>query len=520
MSEVRTRIAPSPTGGLHIGHMRTILFDYALAKKSGGKFVIRIEDTDQNRYVEGAVDKLLDVITDYGITWDEGPRVGGEYAPYVQSERLDLYKKYAEQLVDQDDAYYCFMNEEETKALQEESRLANKKLRSPYRNSSKEEVEKLIAEGREYVIRLKVKEGEELQFEDAALGIVKFNTNEVDDQVLLKSDGFPTYHLAVVIDDYLMKITHVLRGNDWLPSTPKHILLYKAFGWDIPVICHLPNLKEKDSGKKLSKRYGAVFASQFLLMGYLPEALNNFLMLLGWSSPEARVHGEKERELFTLQEFTELFSLDRVQKTALVSFDRDKLKWFNQQYVKALESEVLADKFLNWIEKFFLKASIEDLNTVFLKDDITDAHIQNALKLVEVIRNEDKAELTKKLSLLKDRAINFWDILLSLGFFYNAPEYVNWNITQVESFQDKINLMLDKTKVIFENMDVDSKNWDQQKWVEGMKNISSEFGLKTGDSFMILRLATVGSPYSPPLFEALQILGRDEVLNRLNNSYN
>lgn len=520
MSEVRTRIAPSPTGGLHIGHMRTILFDYALAKKSGGNFIIRIEDTDQNRYVEGAVDKLLDVITDYGITWDEGPRKGGEYEPYVQSERLELYKKYAEQLVQQGNAYYCFLNEEDTKKYQDEARLANRKFRSPYRDSSEEEIKKLLDEGKDYVIRLKVNEGEELEFKDEVLGVVKFNTSEVDDQVLLKSDGFPTYHLAVVVDDYLMKITHVLRGNDWLPSTPKHILLYRAFGWELPKFCHLPNLKEKDSGKKLSKRYGAVFASQFLLMGYLPEALNNFLMLLGWSSPEERIHGEKERELFTLQEFVELFSIDRIQKTALVSFDRDKLKWFNQQYLKNLNIEDVSDRFTNWMEKFLLKSTQEDLKSVFINENFNEENLKSSLNLAEIISKENKEDLSKILMLVKDRAINFWDMLSSLSFFYSSPENIDWNIPQVSNFHDHIKPILDKIKNVFENISDNSSEWDQVKWVEEMKSISSEFNLKGGDSFMVLRIATVGSPYSPPLFEALQILGKEEVLKRIENSNN
>ncbi|CAG1020099.1 partial glutamyl-tRNA synthetase, partial [Patescibacteria group bacterium] len=231
----RTRIAPSPTGlGLHIGHIRTMLYDYALAKNTNGQFIVRIEDTDQNRYVEGAVENILKTIKDYGLNYDEGPIVEGPYTPYVQSQRLEIYKKYALELIQKGYAYYCFLTPEETEELQKQARLENKKLRSPYRNTSLEEANTLIEQGKEHVVRLKVPEDGEIIFEDAILGRLKFNSNEVDDQILLKTDGFPTYHLAVVIDDYLMKITHVLRGNDWLSSTPKHILLYRYLGWELP----------------------------------------------------------------------------------------------------------------------------------------------------------------------------------------------------------------------------------------------------------------------------------------------
>ncbi len=276
---VRTRMAPSPTGEYHIGHIRTVLFNYAFAKAFKGKFIIRIEDTDRERFVEGAVDRILDVIKDYGLGWDEGPRIGGEFAPYVQSERLDLYKKYAIQLVNSGHAYYCFCTPERLDVLrkeQQEQKMPVTKYDKHCSHLSKDEISTRLTKGEQYVIRLKVPENTQIDFHDEVLGDLSINSNDIDDTVLLKSDGYPTYHLAVVIDDHLMHISHVMRGIDWLPSTPKHVLLYRAFGWESPKLIHLPNLKEKGDNKKLSKRFGSVFAISFLEEGYLPEALINF----------------------------------------------------------------------------------------------------------------------------------------------------------------------------------------------------------------------------------------------------
>lgn len=492
----RTRIAPSPTGDLHIGHLRTILFNYALAKQGGGHFVVRIEDTDRERFVEGAMDRTLDVISAYGLSWDEGPRIGGDFGPYIQSERLEYYKRYAEQLVEQGMAYYCFLTEEETKALQENLRLEGKKLRSPYRDASQEEITRLMGENKPYVIRLKVPEGQDITFEDAILGTITYNTNELDDQILIKSDGFPTYHMGVVVDDHLMEITHVLRGNDWLPSTPKHILLYKAFGWELPVFAHLPNLKEKGENKKLSKRYGAVFAVQFLQDGYLPEAVLNFLMLLGWSSPEERVHGEAERELFTLDDFVKLFALDRVQKSALISFDREKLIWFNKAYMKSKSDVEVTELFYNWLSNY---AVDRELLAVFESD-----YQSGALKA--------------KVALVKERSETLVELAANLRFFYTQPEQINWEIKQVDSFRPVLQQVLSAIAEVIGELDDLSASWKQESWVEQMRNINTTYSLKGGDSFMALRIAVVGFPFSPPLFETLQLLGKEEVLRRLKTA--
>jgi glutamyl-tRNA synthetase len=328
--KIRTRLAPSPTGEIHVGSMRTLLYDYALAKQSGGELVLRIEDTDQERYVEGAVERMLKVIKDYGLSWDEGPEVGGPDEPYFQSQRLDIYKKYALELVEKGSAYYCFCSEERLEKLREEQRAQKSPVTKYDRyclTLTKEEIEKNLKDGVPYVIRLKVPNDREIEVEDLVLGKLKFPSNDIDDQVLMKSDGFPTYHLGVVVDDHLMKITHILRGREWLPSTPKHVLLFEAFGWTPPKFVHLPLLREVDSTKKLSKRTGSVGALDFLQEGYLPEALLNFMMFLGWNPGT-------EKEIYSLDEFVKDFSIEKIQTSEMAAFDRQKLLWINGMYIR------------------------------------------------------------------------------------------------------------------------------------------------------------------------------------------
>ncbi len=332
-------MAPSPTGEYHIGHIRTVLYNFALARQSNGKFIIRIEDTDRGRYVEGAIDRILDVIRDYGFSWDEGP--------YIQSERLDLYKKYAMELVEKKAAYYCFCTPERLEKMREEQKarhIPSTKYDKLCLKLSKDEIEKNLEEKKPYVIRLNVPANKIVSFDDVVFGKITVNSNEIDDQVLLKSDGFPTYHLGVVVDDHLMEITHVMRGNDWIPSTPKHILLYEAFGWGIPVYIHLPNLKDNGETKKLSKRFGPVSAREFLDDGYLPEAVNNFLMFLGWNSGT-------DKEFYTLEEFIKDFDIKKIHKTDLVAFDREKLNWMNGEYIRKLGLKDLSDKLKNYYKE-------------------------------------------------------------------------------------------------------------------------------------------------------------------------
>ena len=291
---VRTRMAPSPTGDMHVGSMGILLKNYAFAKKHGGAFVLRIEDTDKEREVAGAVERIQNIITDYGLDWDEGPGKGGEYGPYIQSERISLYKQMAEQLVSEDKAYYCTCSRERLTEVREAQRAAKIPPKyDKYCRDRQTEVKKEIESGSEHVIRLKTPDNQDVTFTDLIRGEITFNTSSVDDQVLLKSDGYPTYHLAVVVDDHHMKITHIMRGEEWISSTPKHVLLYQAFDWDMPVFAHIPVYLNPDGKGKMSKRKGTVSAQSFLDKGYLPKALLNFFMILGCAHPE-------EKEILTL----------------------------------------------------------------------------------------------------------------------------------------------------------------------------------------------------------------------------
>ena len=318
-TSVRTRMAPSPTGDMHVGSMGIVLKNYAFARKHGGSFVLRIEDTDKEREVEGAVSRIQNIITAYGLDWDEGPGKGGSHGPYVQSERIALYKEMAEQLVAEDKAYYCTCSKERLTELRDKQRA--EKIPPKYDKhcrNKQSEVKKHISSGAPFVIRLKTPEDVAVTFTDVLRGEITFNSNAVDDQVLLKSDGYPTYHLAVVVDDHDMEITHVMRGEEWISSTPKHVLLYQAFGWELPTFVHVPVYLNPDGKGKMSKRKGTVSAQSFLDKGYLPEALLNFFMILGWAHPE-------EKEIISLEEYITLFDPKDISPKSVV-FDV-KMLW-------------------------------------------------------------------------------------------------------------------------------------------------------------------------------------------------
>ena len=362
--KVRVRFAPSPTGPLHIGGVRTALYNYLFAKKNGGDLLLRIEDTDQGRFVPGAEEYIIEAFRWLGIKFDEGVGIGGAHAPYRQSERKELYRKYADELIDKGFAYYAFDSAADLEAKRKECEAVKKTFqydvnsRMQMCNSltlSKEEVEKRINGGEQYVIRFKYPENVDVVVDDLIRGLVKINTSLLDDKVLYKSDGMPTYHLANVVDDHLMEITHVIRGEEWLPSVPLHAMLYKAFGWEAPRFAHLPLLLKPDGNGKLSKRDGdrlgfPVFplewhdpksgeiSSGYREKGYLPEAVINFLALLGWNSGT-------EQEFFTLDELVERFSIEKISKSG-AKFDLEKAKWFNHHYIQLLPDEKLAEQLL------------------------------------------------------------------------------------------------------------------------------------------------------------------------------
>jgi glutamyl-tRNA synthetase len=477
---IKTRIAPSPTGDFHIGQMRTVLYDYAYAKQKGGVFLLRLEDTDRVRYVNGAEDRIMDTILDFGLPWDEGVRVGGEFGPYIQSQRLDVYRKYALELVEKGFAYYCFCTKEridELRKKQQEAHLPTTKYDKQCMGLSTEQIKDNLRSGMAYTIRLNVPKDEIIKFKDEVLGDLEFPSNDLDDQVLLKSDGFPTYHLAVVVDDYLMKVTHVFRGVDWLPSTPKHVLLYRAFGWNLPVYAHLPNLKEVDEKQKMSKRRGSAFAYEFLKEGYLPEALVNFLMFLGWNPGG-------EREIYSLEGFVREFSLERVQKTDLVSFDRAKLLWMNGHYLRELSDDALYDKISDWAKKWDVNLSLE------LKDRMFAIRI---------------------LALIKDRMKILSDFKELSTYFFADPmvDPKAFSIHSGERWQD----ILQGFKKVY--AELEERLWTKENLDKVSYKVLEDFGYSPKEAFMTLRLAVTGQTATPPLFDVLELLGKDVVEHRL-----
>lgn len=477
---VRTRIAPSPTGEYHVGHIRTCLYNYALAKKNGGSFILRIEDTDRERLVEGAIERIISVIEDYGLSYDEGPKKNGDFGPYVQSERLDIYKKYAQELIEKGDAYYCFCTKERLESLRDTQRKEGMSVTKYDKHCSylsKEEVEKKLIENTPYVIRLKVPENEILEYTDLVFGKISVNSNDIDDQILIKSDGFPTYHFAVVVDDHLMQVSHILRGNDWIPSTPKHILLYRAFGWEMPQTAHLPNLKELGTTKKLSKRYGPVSARDFLDKGYLPEALLNFLMFLGWNPG-----GEKE--IYSLDEFINEFSIEKVHKTDLVAFDRKKLDWYNAYYINNMSVENLYDKLIKF-DKFF-----SDL---------------------------EKEKFLKILTIIKDRVKVLSDVKNLIFYFYNDP--VNIEEIKKISLEESKKSYTETKEIIQKIVETLSKiqNWKKEDIDSYLHNLMQNLQIKPREFFMPIRIIVSGVSATPPLSDVLEILGKETVVSRLSS---
>jgi glutamyl-tRNA synthetase len=467
-------MAPSPTGELHIGSFSIILKNYAFAKKHGGQFVLRVEDTDKVREVEGAKDRLLKTIKAYGLSWDEGPDIGGPHAPYTQSERLDLYGEKAKQLVEEGKAYYCFCSRERLEEDREKARAA--KIPPKYgrhcRNLTKDEVEKKLAEGSEFVIRLKVPDNRPIVYTDLIRGDIEVNSDIIDDQVLLKSDGFPTYHLAVVIDDNDMQISHIMRGEEWLSSTPKHILLYEAFGWAPPVFAHIPVYLNPNGKGKMSKRNGDVSAQSYLDKGYLPNALLNFFMILGWTPQD-------QRDIVTLDEYIKEFDPQDISKKS-VAFDIDKLNWLNGIYIRKMYEE----------NKAGLVAKLNE----FLPNDFP----------------QDK--LTDILPLIFERLEKLSDIDELTDFFYR----------EIEVDQD---LLLKKAdnKLVSEQLVELSKrlaeiDWSVENIEKVIRSLQAEKDYKKNQFFMMVRIAVTGKKATPPLFETMEVLGKELTIKRLGSA--
>lgn len=466
---VKTRIAPSPTGDdLHIGNLYTALFNWAYAKNQGGNFIVRIEDTDQKRKIEGSEDRILQTLKRFGLQHDEGVQVGGEHEPYRQSERLDIYIDHAKQLVEQGDAYYCFCTSDRLKKVRDEMMAAKKPpmYDRHCRSLSNDDVKTKLDAGEDFVIRLKVPDDETITFNDLVRGDISIESNVVDDQVLIKSDGFPTYHMAVVVDDHIMGVTHVIRGEEWISSVPKHVLLYRAFKWDLPVYCHISLLRNADKSK-LSKRKNPVWASWYLEEGFLPEAVLNFLALLGWSHPD-------EKEIFSLEEFTKVIDLKRF-KTVGPIFDIQKLEWMNGEYIRDMSEDDLVKKLV-----------------AFYADK-------------DVSYSEDLIKKTVPLIQTRMKTLKEYDDYCR--FFIESPTEYEKDISGNEALFKKI----------YESLyGISDDNWKADIIGQTLQDVATEEGVGFGKFFMLIRIALTGKKVTPPTNESMEILGKEECLKRLS----
>ena len=478
MSKVRTRFAPSPTGYMHIGNLRTALYAYLLTKSMGGDYILRIEDTDQERYVDGAVDLIYRTLKETGLKHDEGPDIGGEYGPYIQSERRNIYKEYAEKLVELGGAYYCFCDKERLDKLKEEQ-TANKvppKYDGHCKSLTKEEIEEKIKSGVPYVIRQKINPEGKTTFKDAVFGEITVEKSTLDDNVLLKSDGLPTYNFANVIDDHLMNITHVIRGNEYLSSTPKYNLLYEAFGWEIPTYVHVsPIIKE--SGKKLSKREGDASYEDFINKGYLKDAIINYIALLGWSPGG-------DEEIFDMDGLIKAFSIDGISKSPAV-FDEKKLSWLNGEYIRKLSQE-----------EFYKEA---------------EPYIKKAVK--------GNYDLQKISALLHDRTEKFSDIPEQIDFFDELPDYEVDLYTHKKMKTNPEN-SLESLKAVLPVLE-GIEDWTQENIHNKLFELIEELGVKNGIILWPIRVAVSGKPFTPGGgIELAEILGKDETIRRINKAIN
>jgi len=496
---VRLRFAPSPTGPLHMGGVRTALYNYLFAKKMGGKFILRIEDTDQNRFVPGAETYIKESLQWCGITFDEGIDDKGAFGPYRQSERKELYKQYTQQLIDSGWAYYAFDTPEELDAHRNKAEstgnvfMYNAKLRNQLNNSlnlSADALREKLESGHPYVIRFKMPEDEEVIFEDLIRGKVQVKTNTLDDKVLFKSDGMPTYHLANIVDDHLMEISHVIRGEEWLPSAPLHVLLYKAFGWQAPELAHLPIILKPVGKGKLSKRdgdkmgfpvfpiewkdpkSGETFAG-YREDGYFPEAFINMLALLGWNPGT-------EQEIFSMEELIEAFSLERVGKSG-AKFDPEKARWFNQHYLRLKRNEELANLFAPTLKQKNILVDTEKLSTI--------------------------------IGLVKERAVFVNDLWEQTSFFFEAPTEFNPKVVK-KRWKENTPVFIADIQTIFE----ETTEWDNTILHDKVSDYIAANELGFGAVMNALRLSIVGDATGPDLFQIIVLIGKEQAINRLKTA--
>lgn len=472
--EVRTRFAPSPTGYMHLGGMRTALYTYLFTRKNHGKFILRIEDTDQARYVEGATDVIYRTLKDIGLVWDEGPDVGGDYGPYIQSERKGMYLPYAQQLVRDGKAYYCFCTKEELDKRRAEAEAKGETFKYDKHclNMPREEVERRLAAGESYVIRQNVPTQGEASFDDIIFGHIAVDCSELDDMILIKADGMPTYNFANVIDDHTMGITHVMRGSEYLSSTPKYNLLYDAFGWEKPVYIHLTNIM-RDAQHKLSKRTGDAYYEDYIAKGYLKDAILNYIALLGWNPGD-------DREFFTLDELIEAFSLEGLSKSPAI-FDVNKLTWMNAEYIRRLEP----NEFNRYAQPWYEKAGIDAMNKETLCR-ILQPRVEFFAQLPEMV-----------------------DFLVKLDEEYDVAMFTNKKSkTNPEVSLGVLNMAIDALNAL--------ETWEEAAIHDTLIGLAEKNGFKNGTMLWPVRIALAGKQVTPGgAIEIAYLLGKDESLRRL-----
>ncbi len=479
--KVRTRYAPSPTGVPHIGNIRTALFDYLLARRHGGQFILRLEDTDRTRLVPDSIAKISESLRWLGLDYDEGPDIGGPYGPYVESERIEYYRAAADRLLAQDDAYECWCSSERLDAMRaEQTRLKqppkyDRRCRAPEgQAAARREAE---AEGRNCVVRFKTPLEGEVTLHDAIFGQSTFDLATIDDFVMLKSDGYPTYHLAYIVDDEMMKITHVLRGNEWISSAPRHLLIYEALGYEPPVLAHLPLVLGPD-GAKLSKRHGATSVFEYRDAGYLPEAVFNFLGLLGWSLDD-------KTEIISREQFIEHFALERIVKNPAV-FNVEKLTWMNGMYIREMPEDALADTFTRQLERD-LPASIG--------------------------RPIDRALVARIAPLIRERVKLLTEVADYCDFFFRDDLHYSRDELLGKAFKDRASDAKDALARTVAS--IDAAAWSHDALEAAMRALAEELGVKAGDLFSLVRVAVTGRRVTPPLFESMEIVGKERCLARL-----
>ena len=478
MTKVRTRFAPSPTGYPHVGNIRTALFAWLFARHNGGSFIVRIEDTDVARKVEGAVKGILDSLRWLGLDWDEGPEAGGKYGPYFQSQRLDKYQMAAKQLVEQGDAYYCYCSPQRLEEMRAEQ--VRRKQPPGYdrhcRGLSQEERAKKEAEGITPVVRFKTPLEGQTRFNDLIWGELVFENNTLDDFVMLKSDGYPTYHLANVVDDHLMEISHIIRAEEWLSSVPRHVLMYQALGFEPPNFAHLPMLLGTDRAK-LSKRHGVVSITEYHEQGYLPEAMVNFLALLGWSLDD-------RTEILSRQELIDSFSLERVSRTAAI-FNQDKLNWMNGVYIRKLSLEDFTHLAFPFLDKGLPSE---------VKRPLSIDYVRQIMPLIQE-RARTLAEVAE----------------LAQFFFVDELDYALGLLIGKNMTQESTTEALKTAQQRLEQL----KMFDTESLEAMLRPLAVELGLKTGQLFGTLRVAVTGRTAAPPLFQTMAVLGKERCLKRI-----